>query len=65
MKKLANVGFKMAVNKIGVEKTAEVLGITTDAVYRIKRGENTLKLEYAAKMHDVTQVGWARFKEWE
>lgn len=64
-KKEINIGFKRAVNKLGVGGVADVLGITTDGVYRILRGDRKLKLEHAAKLYDNTKISWKMFREWE
>jgi hypothetical protein len=63
--KKVNVGFRRAVERLGVEGVADVLGMSIDGVYRIKRGENNLKLEHAAKLYSVTKIGWSAFREWE
>lgn len=60
-----NVGFRIAVDRKGFHAVAELLGITVDAVRRIYRGENNLKLDHAAKIHDNFRIKWQYFREWE
>lgn len=63
--KLRNIGFLKSCERLTKEEVCKLLDIKEPTYWKIKSGEINLKLEYAAKLHDVARVAWKYFREWE